>query len=117
MKKIVNLIILSLVLSLTTLDASNGQNYYRYGDIDTNLNKRAIVEIAKQELRRLVLKKKIHTSWKSVALLKIEKNHKTNTNSWIVSFNNSKIKKINKQTIYLFVSAHGNIIGSTYSYH
>lgn len=108
--------IIFLSLSFSTLYASNGQNYYRYGDIDTTLNKRAILEIAKQELRRLVIEKKIPKSWKSRPLTKIEKNHKTNSNSWVVSFNNPKIKKKKRKNINILVSSSGNIIGSAYAH-
>lgn len=117
MKKLINTVIITLALTLTTLYASNGQNYYRYGDIDTKLNKRAILEIAKQELRRLVLEKKIPKSWKSKQDFKIEKNHSSSSNSWIVSFNNKKIKKVKKQTINILVDIHGNIKGAAYSSH
>lgn len=104
-----------LLLSFSNLDAANGQNYYRYGDIDTKLNKRAILEITKQELRRLVLENKIPRSWKSVPATKIEKSNYKNSNGWIVSFKNKKIKKIKRQTINVLVDVNGNIKGSAYS--
>ena len=115
MNKLITTTLISLILSFATLYATNGQNYYRYGDIDTKLNKRAILEIAKQELRRLVLEKKIPESWKSTPSTKIEKNQHSNSNSWIVRFNNSKIKKAKRQTLNILVDVHGNIKGAAYS--
>lgn len=115
MKKSITTILISLILSFTTLYATNGQNYYRYGDIDTKLNKRAILEIAKQELRRLVLEKKIQPSWKSVPTTKIQRSKHSNSTSWIVSFKNVKIKKLKRQTINILVSEHGDVKGAAYS--
>lgn len=115
MKKSLAAILTLLFLNLNLANASNGQNYYRYGDINTKLNKRAILEIAKQELRRLVIDKKIPNSWKSIPAKNIEKNHHTNSAGWIVSFNNKKIKKIKRQTINILLSERGDIIGSAYS--
>ena len=115
MKKLITTTLISIILGFTTLCAANGQNYYRYGDIDTKLNKRAILEISKQELRRLVLEKKIPRSWKSAPLTKIERNQHSNSNSWIVSFNNTKIKKAKRQTLNILVDVDGNIKGAAYS--
>jgi len=117
MKQIIRLFLILLTLSSTLVFAHNGQNYYRYGDIDTKLNKRAILEIAKQELRRLVITNKIPDSWKYVDLSNIQKNRKSHSNSWVVSFSNPKIKKKSKKVIYLFISATGDIIASAYSHH
>lgn len=115
MKQLITTLLLLLTLNATTMYAANGQNYYRYGDIDTKLNKRAILEIAKQELRRLVLKKKIPKSWKSVTESKIEKNKNSSSNSWKASFYNAKIKNKKKQTIQILVSKNGDVIGTAYS--
>ncbi len=108
-------IIIFLVLTFSALNASHGQNYYHYGDIDSKLNKRAILEIAKQEIRKLVLERKIPKSWKSVSPTKIEKNHHTNSNNWVAIFKNTHIKKVKKQTLHIFIDPYGEIKGANYS--
>ena len=85
MKRLIITTFIGLALSFTALHAVNAQNYYRYGDIKGKLNKRAIVEVAKGELRRLVIQEKVPSSWKFAPFLDIEK--KQNDSSWIVSFN------------------------------
>ena len=105
--------IITIVLSITILNAKNGQNYYRYGDIKTKLNKRAIFEIAKGELRRLSIEKKVPKSWKFVPLLDIQKDHKDS--NWVVSFTNLKIKHKKNQILYIRISEYGVVIGDSYA--
>ena len=102
-----------MALSFTALHAVNGQNYYRYGDIKGKLNKRAIVEISKGELRRLAIEDKIPLSWKFAPFLDIEKIKEDN--SWIVSFTNTKIKHKKNQTLFIHTDAKGNVISDSYT--
>ena len=97
---------------MTLLHAGNGQNYYLYADITTDLNKRAIVEISKREGRRLSMQKKIPKSWKFVSPSNIEKDRKNS--SWIVSYNNLKVKHKKNQTLYIRLDEKGNVISSSY---
>ena len=87
---------------------------------DTNVavqmeaDKAMIEKNAKQKVQTLVLAKKIPKSWKPVQVSKIEKT-KNNTNDWVVSFNNTKIKNRSKQTLYIFLSEYGKVMGVNYS--
>ena len=103
------------IFTLTSLDAGNGQNYYKYGNIETKLNKRAIVEIAKHEIRRLLIKKKLPKNWKNSKMTSVEKNNSKNIDDWIVTFNNKKIKNKKRQTLYIFIDVKGNIVGANYT--
>ncbi|CAA6808657.1 MAG: Unknown protein [uncultured Sulfurovum sp.] len=69
---------------------------------------------AKKEVEKLVLKKKIPASWSSVEVAKTEKTT-NNTDDWAVSFKNGKIKDSSKQTLYVFVSAYGKVVGANYT--
>ena len=113
MKRLILLTILNIVLGFTLLHAENGQNYYRYGDIKGKLNKRAIVEIAKGELRRVAIQKKVPKSWKFAPLLNIEKD--STQSHWIVSFHNSKIRHKKNKILYIHITTYGNIISSSYT--
>ena len=113
MKKIIITTFIGMALSFTALHAVNGQNYYRYGDIKGKLNKRAIIEVAKGELRRLAIEKKVPSSWKFAPFLDIEKIRQDS--SWIVSFSNAKIKHKKNQTLYIRVDKRGNVISDSYT--
>ena len=115
MNRLIKTVLIMTILTFTTLDARNGQNYYKYGDIETKLNKRAIVEIAKHEIRRLVIKKKLPKSWKNTNIVTVKKNKPRNTDDWVVTFNNKKIKNKKRQKLYIFVDVRGNIVGANYT--
>jgi hypothetical protein len=108
---------LPLLLALTTLYAKNGYDYYYYGNGGASykkLNKTAITKISKAEVKRLVMKKKIPKSWKSIPISKIDK---SNNEDWIVTFKNLKIKKQSKQNLYVFVGIYGKVKGVNYTGH
>ncbi len=115
MKNSVKISLILVILIFTTLQAKNGYDYYHYGNNGTTyskLNKRAITKIAKSEVKRLTMEKKIPKSWKSIPISKIEK---SNTDDWIVVFNNLKIKHKSRQSLYIFVGIYGKIKGANYT--
>jgi len=102
------------VLTFTTLYAKNGYDYYYYGNggsTYTKLNKTSIIKIAKAEVNRLAMEKKISNSWKSIPVSKI---NKYNTDDWVVTFKNLKIKNRSKQNLYIFVGIYGQVKGVNY---
>ena len=115
MIKFIKVLLLLLTLTFPALHAGNGYDYYYYGNggaTYTKLNKTSIVKIAKAEVKRLIMKKKISRSWKSVPISKI---NKSNSDDWMVLFNNVKIKDKSKQNLYLFVGIYGQIKGVNYT--
>ncbi len=107
------------MLIAITLSAKNGYNYYYYanGDQYKKLNKTAIIRIAKEELKRLTLTKKISKSWRQASLLSAEKINHQSSNDWDVSFYNEKIKKKKRATIYIFIDSYGELKGENYTGH
>ena len=117
MTKLMKASLVLLALTFTTLYAKNGYDYYHYGNggsMYKKLNKTSITKIAKAEVKRLVMKKKIPKSWKFIPISTI---HKSNNDDWTVTFNNLKIKKKSKQKIYVFVGIYGKIQGVNYTGH
>ena len=117
MTKLMKALLILLTLAFTTLYAKNGYDYYYYGNggaTYTKLNKTSISKIAKAEIKRLTMKKKIPKSWKSVAISKI---NKSNSDDWKVTFNNVKIKSKSKQNLYVFVGIYGKVKGVNYTGH
>jgi hypothetical protein len=130
MKTLIKATVVTLVLSFTTLYAGDthshsheGHNHsqeghghsHRYDALKSEVSKTAVEKAAIQEVKRLVLKKKIPKSWKSMPISKIGKTHYGDTNDWAVAFKNLKIKDKTKQTLYIFVSVRGNITGANYT--
>ena len=115
MAKLIKTSLILLLLTFTTLHAKNGYDYYHYGNGGSNnkkLNKTAISKIAKAEVKRLSMKKKISKSWNLIPILTVKKSA---SNDWLVTFNNSKIKKKSKQNLYIFVDVYGHIQGANYT--
>ena len=115
MTQSIKAILLLLTLTFTTLYAKNGYDYYHYGNDSSTykkLNKTEISKIAKAEIKRLGMEKKIPKSWKSTPISKIEK---SNTDDWMVTFNNLKIKDKSKRNLYVFVDIYGKVQGANYT--
>ena len=117
MTKPIKVFLILFVFTFTVLHAKNGYDYYHYGNGGssyTKLNKTSILKIAKAEVRRLTMKGKIPHSWKSIPVSKI---HKSNTDDWMVIFNNTKIKDRSKQKLYIFIGIYGKVKGVNYTGH
>ena len=117
MTKLIKASLIFLVLTFTSLYAKNGYDYYYYGNDGSTykkLNKTAISKIAKAEVKRLTMKKKIPKSWKSIPISTI---NKSNTDDWKITFNNLKIKNKSNQNLYIFIGIYGRIKGVNYTGH
>jgi Family of unknown function (DUF6488) len=117
MTKSIKTTLILLALTFTTLSAKNGYDYYYYGNggaTYNKLNKSSISKIAKKEIKRLILEKKLPKSWKSMPITKIKK---SNSNDWMVIFNNLKIRNKSKQNLYVFVDLYGHVEGANYTGH
>ena len=106
-----------LLLTFSTVYAKNGYDYYYYGNGGATykkLNKTSISRIAKEEVKRLSIQKKIPNSWRFVPISKIKK---SNSDDWMISFNNPKIKRKSKQKLYIFINIYGHVLGVNYTGH
>ncbi|WP_455756793.1 DUF6488 family protein [Sulfurimonas sp.] len=114
-------LIILLTLNFTILYASDANNHncnghnHKYEVLKNEISKQSVKEIAKAEVIRLSLEKKIPKSWKNMPVSKIGKTHYGDTNDWKVGFNNLKIKNKTKQTLYIFVSVQGKVLGANYT--
>ena len=133
MKNLIKTTVALIVMGLGTLNAEEHHNHshtghdhnhahkhgpHKKGDskvaVQIKANEASIEKNAKQEIKKLVLKKKIPASWTDVVMQKMEKT-KNKTNDWKVSFNNPKIVNKAKQTLYVFVSAYGKVVAVNYT--
>ncbi len=110
MKTLIKILITLVTLSFTILYASDSHSSHNQG-----IKSKSIQKIAKDEVKRLVLEKKIAKSWKSIPVTKIGKTHQSYIDDWIVVFENPKIKKKSRRTLYIFISKLGNVKGANYT--
>ena len=121
MKNIIKILLLIVAVTLTTVYAEDkhihGDNciHHQLTATDNKLTSTEIQDIAKQEVKKLVSKRKIPGSWKSKPVTKIGKDGHRFSNDWVVVFENKKIKKEDKQTLYIFVDPKGVIRGANYT--
>ncbi|MFT5662060.1 MAG: hypothetical protein ACI9TV_002708 [Sulfurimonas sp.] len=112
MNTLIKAVITLLTLSFTTLYASDGHSHSSH---NTGIKSKSIQKIAKGEVQRLILEKKIAKSWNSMPITKIGKTHQSYIDDWIVVFENSEIKKKSRRTLYVFISKVGNVTGVNYT--
>ena len=122
MKAFIKIVFIIVTLSFTVLQASEEDSHANHSheknahcEHDTGMKSESIQVIAKNEVQRLVTEKKIAKSWKSIPIAKIGKTHQSYQDDWIVVFENPKIKKKSRQTLYIFISKVGNITGANYT--
>ncbi len=127
MKNLIKATVITALLSLVSLYAHGGKEEHDHNhdckhtlDKDTVLgqikaNKADVEKRAKQKIQKLVSKKRIPKSWKEAKIAKIGKTSVNDTKDWEVSFKNLKIKDKTKQTLYIFVSVYGDIVGVNYT--
>jgi len=120
MKKLLKATVVTLALSFTALYASgthsHGDNGHSHdAPIQEEVSKKAIKDIAKQEVKRLTLEKKIDDSWLFRPISKMRKTQYNYNNEWVVSFENSAIQDKTKQTLYVFVTVYGKLTGANYT--
>jgi len=120
--------VVALALSFTILHAGDAHNHnhsehshdthghsHKYEALKNEISKKEVEEIAKKEVIRLALEKKVPKSWKTMPISKIGKTHYGDTTDWKVGFDNLKIKDKTKQTLYIFVNVHGKVTGANYT--
>ena len=93
---------------------SHGHSHH-VNPFKNEVSKEKIEKAAMQEVQSLVAKKKIPESWQHVPISKIGKTHYGDTDDWVVGFDNMKIKKKERRTLYIFVSVGGEIRGANYT--
>ena len=116
-KKVVVLVALSCTILYagdTDSHSSHNHDSHEHG-YNTGLKSKSIQKIAKDEVKRLVLEKKIAKSWKSMPITKIGRTHDSYIDDWVVVFENPKIKKKSRRTLYIFISKIGNVKGVNYT--
>lgn len=123
MEHLLKATIITIMISFSSLYASetdahnhsHDEHKHGYESLKKEISKKNVEEIAKKEVTKLANEKKIHMSWKNVPISMIGKTHYGDTNDWKVGFTNYKIKNKKRQTLYIFVSVRGKVVGANYT--
>lgn len=109
--------VMVLSVSLTLLYGHGSANHEHKVELPIleEVGKKSIKNMAKQEIKRLTLAKKIDDSWLFIPISKMKKIQFNNAPEWVVSFNNLRIEDKTKQTIYVFISVDGKVLAANYT--
>ena len=116
MTRLLKTLLMTMILSLSSLQGHGGGHSHSHdAPAKEEVSKSAIKKMAKQELKRLTVQKKIDGSWLFVPISKMSKTNYNYNNEWIVEFKNVGIKEKSKQTLYVFISVYGDLMGANYT--
>jgi len=116
MKSLMKTTLFTLVLSLSPLNAGGDHSHaHGHGHSHTIATQAKVQTIAKLNIKELVSDKIIDSSWLNIAILDIKKKKFGHDDEWMVRFNNTKIKDVKKQMLYVFINLYGEITGTNYS--
>ena len=114
MTKLIKTTLIVTMLGFATLQGHGGGHTHDT-PVEKEISKKSIKSIAKQEVKRLALAKKIDNSWLFSPISKMQKTNYNYNNEWTVSFSNAEIKDKTKQTLYIFVTVGGELTGANYT--
>jgi len=117
MNRFIKTTIITAGLSLISLFAGAGHSHGEHGHSHAKkeMSKSDIQINAKKYLVILIDKKKIATNWSNASMKNTEKKNFGQHTEWVVSFENPKAKDKTKQTLYVFLSLHGDVTGANHS--
>ncbi len=105
MIKSLNIVLVALLLSVSSLFAGSGHSH--------SVSQTTIKSNAKRELVRLVDNGKLDTSWKEAKRVSMKKQG-VFSKEWVIGFNNKQIEDTSKQTLYIYLSTYGKMKGANY---
>ncbi len=121
MKILIKSVVVLLALSCTILYSSDEDSHSKHKheghehSHNNGIKSKSIQKIANTEVKRLVSEKKIAKSWDSMPITKLGRTHDAYIDDWVVVYENLKIKKKSRQTLYIFISKKGNVTGANYT--
>jgi len=107
--------ILSLFLLLTSPAYAGSGHDHGHGHSHAPVSKEEAENIATESIAKLAEKKKIDSSWQSVAAHKSEQKEFGGRMEWVVTFKNEKVSDPEKQTIYVFLTLEGQYLAANHT--
>lgn len=114
MKRLIGITITAMFLASAVVYAHG----HSHGDGHNHVkeySKVNIKNIANKRVQDLVKEEIIDKSWSNTSHDKMEKKEFNHHLEWVVSYKNLKITDESKQTLYVFVTLTGKVVGSNYT--
>jgi len=111
MRKVIICLFSLFALTATVAYAGPGHNH----DHSPPITKEQAIEKATTVVKGLVKKEKLDATWSKVSSNSCTKLKIKHGFEWKVSFNNSKVKDKEKQTLYVFLSSSGKYLAANFT--
>jgi len=118
MKNFITALFLSSLLFGTPVIAGVGHEHNKDGGhshAHKNITSEEAATRAAMKVEQLIKKGKIDPSWGKLSAASIEQKTYINGPEWVITFKNSNISDLKKQTLYLFFSLDGHYIAANYT--
>ncbi|MFT6121647.1 MAG: hypothetical protein ACJASG_000164 [Oleiphilaceae bacterium] len=114
MTHFINITLSLFLLLTTTVFAGSGHNH-GHGQSHTPATKAEAEKTATESVTKMVERKTIDSSWKSISVHKSEQKEFSGKKEWVVIFKNKKINDQEKQILYIFLSLEGQYLAANYT--
>ncbi len=111
MRRIIICLVVLLALPVTGAYAGTGHSHGPKIEITES---QAIAQ-AKEIVTAIIEKGKLDASWAEVQPADVQQKTFEGSPEWVISFNNSGEKDPAKQTLYVFLSLYGDILGANHT--
>ena len=106
---------LSLFLLFTAPAFAGSGHEHGHGHSHAAVTKIEAEKIATKSITKMVERKTLDSSWKSMSVHKSEQKEFNGQKEWVVIFKNEKISGPEKQTLYVFLSLEGQYLAANYT--
>jgi ABC-type protease/lipase transport system fused ATPase/permease subunit len=114
MKNLTAAVLFSTLLFTTQVMAGAGHDHGHSHDQQTITSEEAVSR-ASEMVNKLAKAGKIDTTWASVASNNVEQKTFSHDPEWVVTFKNTKVSDVAKQSLYVFFSIDGQYIATNYT--
>lgn len=108
MKNIIKLLITAFILTFGTTNLMAGAGHSH------NADEAKIERNAKAKIVNLIKKQKLDTSWNESKLVSMKKKLYGGKSEWIVTYKNNQVADTSRQTIYVYLTSYGKVIGANF---
>lgn len=109
-------IALSLILSPVSASAGGGHDHghgHSHGPV--LITQSQAKSVAAGRVMMLVEQEKVDKSWGEAAIASAEKKMNGNQSEWLITFKNSQVSDLAKDTLYIFLSSTGDYIAANFT--
>lgn len=106
-----------LGMSTTALVAGPSSAGHSHGNETTKrqLSKEEILEVSKKHITLLIKNKKVDPSWEQSTHTDIKQHTVSGFKEWVVQYKNTQVEDATKQTLFIFVDTHGQVLAANHT--